>query len=206
VNSTLLGLVVVVLFVGCGTDPAASSDASAGAAGQAEGGASAGSGGKPSSAGTSAAAGDKSAAGDASNTGGVASTAGASSTGENAGGETETSTGGAPAASGSVSPVEGYQYMGQETTNCEAGHAAYWEATAAQEIPDPSCVRPTGGTNIATRWCCAAAFCSRSSVTQQVCAAVYKATPYGYSCDPKVTELSTCMKQANNAACCPFAK
>ncbi len=194
---------MVLLFVGCGTDPAASSDASAGAAGQAEGGASAGSGGKPSGAGTSA--GDKSAAGDASDTGGAA-TAGASSAGENAGGEPATAAGGAATASGSVSPVEGYQYMGQETTNCDAGHAAYWEATAAQDIPDPSCVRPTAGPNISERWCCSAAFCSRISVVQQVCAAVHKATPYGYSCDPKVAELATCMKQANNGACCPFAK
>ncbi len=204
-KSTLLGLAVVVLYVGCGTDPAQSSDAAAGAAGQAEGGTSAGKGGTPPSAGTSANAGDKSAAGDTNHTGGVAPTAGASSAGENAGGDIAATAGGAPTQSGVVSPVEGYQYLGQETTNCDAGHPAYWEPTAGQDIPDPSCVRPTAGPNIAVRWCCSAAFCSRISVTQQVCAAIYKATPYGYSCDPKVAELSTCVKQANNAACCPFA-
>jgi hypothetical protein len=199
-----ISLAAVLLLVSCSSDEQAK-----GGTGGAEAGGTAGAtGGTPSAGGTNATGGvisDGGAGTGGSSTGGSA-TGGASGSG---GAATDAGSGGranVEAGAGTVSPVEGCQYQGVETANCASGQTNYWECGAATstDSPDPSCVRPTDGANIATRWCCADPFCSRISVVTQVCSQVYPASPNGFSCDPDVRDLALCRKQAGNAACCPF--
>lgn len=101
------------------------------------------------------------------------------------------------------SAVDGCQYDSINTTDCASGKSHYYECPAGDALPEPGCVRPTTGTNVAIRWCCPDALCSVSSTISTICGAALPSKPHGFNCDPATPGVSVCAAQAANSYCCP---
>jgi hypothetical protein len=95
-------------------------------------------------------------------------------------------------------------YVGTSTAGCPTGELEYACPDNGLKIPpEAGCTHPTSGANLALRWCCTSALCSRFFSRDARCVCGSQA-PNDYNCAPGATAAETCSKNASGDFCCPF--